>query len=204
MTRALRCTSERVTSVSASGSGARRGTLKTKMYVPIEWSAVGVEAVTLAPVSRSGMLLLLRHSITAFISKVWTSLHYLITLAAPAFADIIRLMMNATVARCFLADCHAAMYTRTCVCGTDATSLLTSHRRCNHYRLLAALVAARFRIKKILNSASKLYRPGDRHLSEKLVLTICGYRVPRDQSDGSLRPYSWMSRPEIQELVLRN
>jgi hypothetical protein len=44
-------------------------------------------------------------------------------------------------------------------------------------------------------SASELYRRSDHRLSAKLVLIFAG-RVPRGQSDGSLRPYSWFSRPE--------
>jgi hypothetical protein len=46
-------------------------------------------------------------------------------------------------------------------------------------------------------SASELYRPSDRRLSVKLVPTFfCILRVPRGQRDESLRPYSWLSRPE--------
>jgi hypothetical protein len=44
-------------------------------------------------------------------------------------------------------------------------------------------------------SAGELYPPSDRRLSAKLVPTFCGYRVPRGQLDGSLRPYSRLSRP---------
>jgi hypothetical protein len=44
-------------------------------------------------------------------------------------------------------------------------------------------------------SARELYPPSDRRLSAKLVQTFHGYRVPRGQRDGSLRPYSWLSRP---------
>jgi len=36
----------------------------------------------------------------------WTPLHYLITLAAPAFADIISLMMNRTTGRSYLQSYH--------------------------------------------------------------------------------------------------
>jgi hypothetical protein len=43
-------------------------------------------------------------------------------------------------------------------------------------------------------SASKLYPPSDRRLLAKLVPTFCGYRLPRGQRDGSLRPYSRFSK----------
>jgi hypothetical protein len=45
-------------------------------------------------------------------------------------------------------------------------------------------------------SASELYRPGDRPLSAMLVPTLADNRVPRDQRNGSLRPNSRISRPE--------
>jgi hypothetical protein len=45
-------------------------------------------------------------------------------------------------------------------------------------------------------SASELYRSNDRHLSAKLVPTVCASKVPRGQRDGSLRLYSRLSRPE--------
>jgi hypothetical protein len=45
-------------------------------------------------------------------------------------------------------------------------------------------------------SASELYQPSGRHLSAMLVSTIMDRGVPRGQSDGSLRPYSRISRPE--------
>jgi hypothetical protein len=45
-------------------------------------------------------------------------------------------------------------------------------------------------------SASELYRPSDHRLSAKLVITFSGYRVPRGQRDGSLRPYSRFCRQE--------
>jgi hypothetical protein len=44
-------------------------------------------------------------------------------------------------------------------------------------------------------SASKLYRPSDRHLSAKLVPTFAD-KGARGQRDGSLSPYSRLSRPE--------
>jgi hypothetical protein len=44
--------------------------------------------------------------------------------------------------------------------------------------------------------ASELYRPSDRRLSAKLVPTLAYRSVPRAQRDGSLRPYSRLSRPE--------
>jgi hypothetical protein len=45
-------------------------------------------------------------------------------------------------------------------------------------------------------SASELYRPSYRRLYAKLVPTFADRRVPRGQRDGSLRPYSQISRPE--------
>jgi hypothetical protein len=39
-------------------------------------------------------------------------------------------------------------------------------------------------------SVNDVYPPSDSRLSAKLVLTFCGYRMPRGQRDGSLRPYS--------------
>jgi hypothetical protein len=47
-------------------------------------------------------------------------------------------------------------------------------------------------------SGSELYRPSDRRLSAKLVPTFMGREVLRGQRDGSLRPYSRISRPEPQ------
>jgi hypothetical protein len=44
-------------------------------------------------------------------------------------------------------------------------------------------------------SASELCWPNDSRLSAKLVLTLAE-RAPRVQSDGSLQPYSRISRPE--------
>jgi hypothetical protein len=38
---------------------------------------------------------------------------------------------------------------------------------------------------------------GDRRLSAKLVPTFCGYRVPHGQRDGSLSPYSRLSRQAV-------
>jgi hypothetical protein len=48
-----------------------------------------------------------------------------------------------------------------------------------------------------LESASELYRPSDRHLSSKLMLPFQDIWVPRGQRDGSLRPYSLLSRPVL-------
>jgi hypothetical protein len=45
-------------------------------------------------------------------------------------------------------------------------------------------------------SASELYRPSDRRLSTKLVPTLADRGVPHGQRDGSLRPYSRISRPK--------
>jgi hypothetical protein len=45
-------------------------------------------------------------------------------------------------------------------------------------------------------SESELYRPWDRRLSVKLVLTFADRGVPRGQRDGSLRPYTRVSWPE--------
>jgi hypothetical protein len=45
-------------------------------------------------------------------------------------------------------------------------------------------------------SASELYRPRDHHLSAKLLPTFADNVVPRGQRDGSLHPYSRISRPE--------
>jgi hypothetical protein len=45
-------------------------------------------------------------------------------------------------------------------------------------------------------SASELYRPSDSRLWAKLVPTFADRGVPRGQRDGSLRPYSRVSRPE--------
>jgi hypothetical protein len=45
-------------------------------------------------------------------------------------------------------------------------------------------------------SANELYRPSDRRLSAKLVPTFADRGVSRAQRDGSLRPYSLVSRPE--------
>jgi hypothetical protein len=45
--------------------------------------------------------------------------------------------------------------------------------------------------------ARELHRPSDRHLSAKLVRTLCGYRVSRGQPNGILRSYSLFSRPEL-------
>jgi hypothetical protein len=55
-----------------------------------------------------------------------------------------------------------------------------------------------FRHHESLNSiynSIELYRLGDRRLSPKFSANVCGY-VPRDQRDGSLMPYSQISRPE--------
>jgi hypothetical protein len=46
-------------------------------------------------------------------------------------------------------------------------------------------------------SASEIYPPSDRRLSANLVPTFCRYRVPRDQCDRSLWPYSRISRPVL-------
>jgi hypothetical protein len=43
---------------------------------------------------------------------------------------------------------------------------------------------------------NELYRPSYRRLSAKLVSSLCGQRVLHGQRDGSLRPYSRISRPE--------
>jgi hypothetical protein len=45
-------------------------------------------------------------------------------------------------------------------------------------------------------STSELYWPSDRRLLAKLVPTFVDRRVPRGQHDGSLRPYSRISRLE--------
>jgi hypothetical protein len=45
-------------------------------------------------------------------------------------------------------------------------------------------------------STSELYRPSDRCFSTKLMPIFPDRGGPRGQSDGSLRPYSWFSRPE--------
>jgi hypothetical protein len=50
-------------------------------------------------------------------------------------------------------------------------------------------------------SASKLYRSNDRRLSAKLVLTFGYGGVSRSQRNGSLRPYSRFSRPEVLAVV---
>jgi hypothetical protein len=47
-----------------------------------------------------------------------------------------------------------------------------------------------------LESASELYRPSDRLLSAKLVPTFADRGVSSSERDGSLRPYSRISRPE--------
>jgi hypothetical protein len=47
-------------------------------------------------------------------------------------------------------------------------------------------------------AASELYRPSDSRLSVKLVATFADRGVPRGQRDGSLLPYSRLSRPEIE------
>jgi hypothetical protein len=44
-------------------------------------------------------------------------------------------------------------------------------------------------------SANELHRPSDRRLAAKLMPTFAN-EVPRGQRDGSLRPYSRLSRPE--------
>jgi hypothetical protein len=44
-------------------------------------------------------------------------------------------------------------------------------------------------------------KPGDRRLSAKLVPTFVDTRVPRGQRKGSLRPYSWLSRPQPHFLI---
>jgi hypothetical protein len=45
-------------------------------------------------------------------------------------------------------------------------------------------------------SASELYRSSDRRFSVKLVPTFADSGVSHGQRDGSLRPYSRISRPE--------
>jgi hypothetical protein len=52
--------------------------------------------------------------------------------------------------------------------------------------------------------ASEIYRPSDRRLSAKLMPTFAGWRVPRGQRDGSLRPYSRLSKPETSRLLKGN
>jgi hypothetical protein len=52
-------------------------------------------------------------------------------------------------------------------------------------------------------SVSELYRPSDRRLSAKLVPTFSGWMVPRGQHDGSLWPYSRLSRPDATIIQLR-
>jgi hypothetical protein len=46
-------------------------------------------------------------------------------------------------------------------------------------------------------SASELYRPSDRRLQEKFVPTFVDRGLSGSQSDGSLRPYSRLSRQEL-------
>jgi hypothetical protein len=46
-----------------------------------------------------------------------------------------------------------------------------------------------------LESVRELYRPSDRLLSAKLIPTFADSGVPRGQRDGSLLPYSRLSRP---------
>jgi hypothetical protein len=64
------------------------------------------------------------------------------------------------------------------------------------YKLSIFQGVERFYITPWPQSASELYRPGDRRLPAKLVPTLCGYRVPRGQRDESIRPYSRLSRVE--------
>jgi hypothetical protein len=68
-----------------------------------------------------------------------------------------------------------------------------------HTKLPSGLPELTYYISKntpLPESARKLYRPSSLSLSAKLVLTFPDRGVPRDQRDGSLRPYSRLSRPQ--------
>jgi hypothetical protein len=81
------------------------------------------------------------------------------------------------------------------VCLDDLPSLTLSIFLTKFY---IHLITLEFIKKKTLwpEFASELYRPSDRRLSAKLIQTFADRGVSRSYREGSLLPYSWISRPK--------
>jgi hypothetical protein len=84
---------------------------------------------------------------------------------------------------------------------SSITSTCASHfLRVSSYKTFVNLIQVLHSIKTPWPEfASELHRPSDRRLSATLVPTYADSRVSRGQRDGSLRPYSQLSRPELRD-----
>jgi hypothetical protein len=82
--------------------------------------------------------------------------------------------------------------------GSKSISKLKQNSILNLHVMKRTRTLKRYCIKKIvwLESASELCRPSDSRLSAKLVPTFVVRGASRGQYDGSLQPYSRLSRPE--------